>query len=54
MKVELFGISEYLKNAEPPLGSNSDIFEFENILTAEDPLGQTSKNGYLGIFTLVN
>ena len=30
----------YLKNADPPLGS--DIFLFENILTAKDPHGQTS------------
>ena len=36
----------------PPLGSNSDFFEFENILTAEDPLGQTPEKGYLGAFTL--
>ena len=26
----------------PPLGSYSGIFEFENIIVAEDPLGQTS------------
>ena len=26
----------------PPLGSNSDIFEFENILVAAHTLGQTS------------
>ena len=31
----------------PPLGSNTDFFEFKNILTAEDPLGQTSEKGYL-------
>ena len=45
---EIFESQNYLKNAAPPLGSNSGSFEFENILTAEDPLGQ----GYLGIFTL--
>ena len=28
----------YFKNVDPPLGSISDIFEFENILMAEDPL----------------
>ena len=26
---------------------NSDIFEFESILTAENPLIQTSEKGYL-------
>ena len=31
----------------PPLGSNTDFFEFKNILTAEGPLGQTSEKGYL-------
>ena len=36
----------YLKKADPPLGLNSDFFEFENILTAKDPLGQTSEKGY--------
>ena len=36
----------------PPLGSKSVFFEFENILTVEDPLGQTSDKGYLGLFTL--
>ena len=36
----------------PPLGSILDIFEFENILMAEDPLGQTSEKGYFGIFAL--
>ena len=40
------------KMLTPPLGSNSDSFEFENILTAEDPLGQTSEKGYFGIITL--
>ena len=30
--------------------SNLDIFQFESILMAEDPLGQTSFKGYLGIF----
>ena len=36
----------------PTIGSNSDIFEFENILMAEVQLGQTSYRGYLSIFTL--
>ena len=33
----------------PPLGSNSDIVEFQKLLTVEDPLGQTFLKGYLGI-----
>ena len=36
----------------PSLGSNSDFFEFGNILTVEDPIGQTSEKGYFGIFKL--
>ena len=36
----------------PPIGSIWDIFEFENILMAEEPPGLTSQKGYLGIFTL--
>ena len=36
----------------PSLGSNSDFFEFENILMAEGPLVQTSEKGYLGIIPL--
>ena len=28
------------------------LFVFENILMAEDPLGQAFEKGYLGIFTL--
>ena len=36
----------------PPLKTNSDIFEFENILTAEAPLKRTSQKGYLGTFIL--
>ena len=37
----------------PPLSDQIQTFcEFENILTAEDPLGQTSEKGYLDIFTL--
>ena len=39
---DFFWFSEFLKNAGPPFGSNSYIFLFENILTNEDPLGQTS------------
>ena len=34
-----FEFLTYLKNA---LGSNSDIFEFENLLVAADSFGQTS------------
>ena len=40
----------FRKMLTPPLRSNSDIFEFENILTTEDPLGQTPEMGYLGEF----
>ena len=29
-------------SATPPLGSNSEIFDFQNILVAACPLGQTS------------
>ena len=32
-----FKFQNYLKNTDPPLGSNSDILEFENILMVEDP-----------------
>ena len=35
----------------PPLKTNSDIFEFESMLVAADPLGQTSKKEYLGIYS---
>ena len=38
-----------MKNGDPHLGSNSDIFEFENILMEDDPLGQASEKSYLGI-----
>ena len=49
----MFECQNYLRNAVlPPLRSNLDSFEFENLLTAEDPLGQTSEKGYQGIFTL--
>ena len=48
----LIKFQNYLKNADPRPGSNSNIFEFENKLTAEDSFRQTSKMGYLGIFTL--
>ena len=37
-KSDFFGFQNYLKNADPTLGSISDFFEFENILMAEDPL----------------
>ena len=42
------------KFGKDSLGSNSDFFEFENILTAEDSLGQTYEKAYLGIFTLTS
>ena len=32
-----FGHSDFLKNADLPFGSNSDIFEFENTLMMKDP-----------------
>ena len=35
-----FEFQNDLKNADPHLGY-SHIFEFENILTTDDPLGQT-------------
>ena len=44
----IFSFQNCLKNADSPLGSNSEIFEFENILTVEDTIGQA----YLGILTL--
>ena len=39
---DFFEVQNYLKLLTPLLGSNSDIFEFENILMAEDPPGMTS------------
>ena len=45
-------VKNSLKNADPPLRSNSDIFAFENILMVEDPLGQTPEKGNLGAVTL--
>ena len=34
----------------PPLGSISDIFEFENILMTEDPRGPSSEKGHWHIY----
>ena len=36
-----------LEDADHPFGSDSDIFEIENILMEADPIGETSKVAYL-------
>ena len=38
-----------LKRLDPPFGSNSDIFEIGNILTAADPLGDTLKKAKMKV-----
>ena len=49
---DFFEFQTYLKMLTSPLGLDSDIFDFENILMAEDPHGLTFIKDYLGTFTL--